>query len=678
MFPYLIVSPLCARQMTRMGFVENVIDYTAKSYPIRHVRLSRLIACLLVFLIIVPLVSHYYLSNIGSESAEDSRLGRNQLAIKDNGDIKPKDTKSHIDDLNRIKASVNNELRELESRRLKLQAEINGYNNHIEKLKTEYELTKKDLEQIKLSVTQARVEKDEILLKNMPDVLAPKRILADASHGDHVSSPLSPQSCHMFSCFDYSRCSILSGFPVYLYQPKSRAANEVLNEFVETSLLSTFEGNPYVTQNAESACVFIVIIGEQRTQDINKKMFETNLHNLPYWNGDGRNHILLSVARTYICQDLLEGINIGRAMVAQTPFVGHVFRPQYDLAIPPSLGIASGDVWEGLPSMSPIRRKYLLYYQGEYLNNIFSVKQDDYEPIEKRKLLGLSQRRHLMALQSLEDIVENEMSVVEVLKNMQSSLDGFRLEFSCSGKKTFGINADWALCGESDTERWEILKQSTFSLIISPTNTSVTSTMAFQVRLYEALKSGAIPVIVGDYVNLPYQDIIHWPMAVVILPKSRVTEMHFFIRTFSDTVIADMRRQGRFIWETYFSSTKKIVDSMLAVVRTRLQIPALPTQDEPSPNVFNSSFVPHKLNAPDLDPETDDILGSVEFPFPSEKFQHNFTQSIVFDTFNKPGDPFQMYPQTPRDMVLPTESKFLGKCSLLAMSYVMDNDDFEM
>ena len=45
------------------------------------------------------------------------------------------------------------------------------------------------------------------------------------------------------------------------------------------------------------------------------------------------------------------------------------------------------------------------------------------------------------------------------------------------------------------------------------------------------------------------------------------------------------------MWERYFGSTQAIIDSVLAVVRTRLGIPAIPAADEPSPSVFNDSFV---------------------------------------------------------------------------------------
>lgn len=72
--------------------------------------------------------------------------------------------------------------------------------------------------------------------------------------------------------------------------------------------------------------------------------------------------------------------------------------------------------------------------------------------------------------------------------------------------------------------------------------------------------------------------------------KARITEMHFFLRSISDADLLSLRRQGRLVWERYCSSVQSVVDTVVAVLRDRLAIPPLPTQEEPSPSVFNSTF----------------------------------------------------------------------------------------
>ena len=99
-------------------------------------------------------------------------------------------------------------------------------------------------------------------------------------------------------------------------------------------------------------------------------------------------------------------------------------------------------------------------------------------------------------------------------------------------------------------------------------------------------------------------------------------------------------------------------------IRSRLNIPALPQRDQPSPSIFNATFSPivEDVN-PSLDsqqPESDDFLGVVESPFASPKFQRNFTQQGGgFTGFGR--DPFHLYATTPFDPVLPSDAKYNDK-----------------
>jgi hypothetical protein len=181
---------------------------------------------------------------------------------------------------------------------------------------------------------------------------------------------------------------------------------------------------------------------------------------------------------------------------------------------------------------------------------------------QSRKLLGVNQQ----GFQSIEG------AIVTWLKDLQSKLsDVALLDLSCGAAKAEGVESEWGLCADAE-KRKEMLLRSTFALIISPVNDSIASTVVFQTRLYEALKFGAIPVLLGSRMHLPYAEILNWDRALVSLPLPRVTEIPFFLRTFTDSDISAMKVHGRFLWETYFGSTKAIVDTTLAVLRTRLMI----------------------------------------------------------------------------------------------------------
>ena len=585
------------------------------------------------------------------------------------------DYKNHIEELRAIKASVNNELRDLENKRQALQTEISGYTSHINSLKNQYNALKKEISQVKLSLDQLKFEKEETKAF-VPSIKAPQRIIFDASISETIPPPSSPRLCLMESCFDFSRCSLVSGFPVFFYDPEDYESIDALpiEEFVLTSVVSSLSQNMYLTDDPSSACLFVVLMGEAKLGAISKVKMEGILHSLPYWNGDGRNHLLLNLARSDHNTDYFTGVHTGRALIAQSAFFTSPFRSNFDILIPPSRGHASGDVWSELPPLSPARRKYLVSFWGEYIPSSQSAKQPqspqyfDYREHQGRNLQQVPESqihsRNLLMSMDSEGPSHVESAIVTWLKDLQSKLvDVALMDLSCGSSRPQGVETEWGLCGDLEHRR-EILTQSTFALLIFPLNSSLASTNVFQTRLYEALKYGAVPVILGLHRRLPFDEILDWDRAVLTLPLPRVTEIPFFLRTFGDNDIAQMRRHGRFLWETYFGSTHRILDSTLALLRTRLQIPAIPMREEPSVSVFNATFVPLKIEGPGPEPESDEVLGPIEPRFPSEKFRRNYTQSWMREVFNTPGDPFALYPFTPFEPVLPSEAKFLGKCFL--------------
>ena len=202
----------------------------------------------------------------------------------------------------------------------------------------------------------------------MPQITAPKRITA--THEDNVVIPLptiaQARMCRMFNCFDYSRCSVLSGYPVYFYDiDKYKVSPNDYEIFVKTTVRQALGYNPHITTNPDEACIFVVLVGETVGSATDNQLIESNLHSLPHWNGDGRNHILLNLGRTFYSKDIFEGINTGKSMIVQSHFTFSQFRPNFDLVSPPLLGFPGGDLWHNLPPIVPAKRKYLLSFQGE-------------------------------------------------------------------------------------------------------------------------------------------------------------------------------------------------------------------------------------------------------------------------------------------------------------------------
>lgn len=563
------------------------------------------------------------------------------------------------------------ELRELEARRQKLQQEIGIYNTKIEELKQELARQQTELDRLKISVEVAQVAQREAVQRNTPELALPKQIYPQDL--PRYQKPLKRDTykyCRMNNCFDHSRCSLTSNFPVYVYDPDTHSAVNKgfdIDGFLRTTIKQTLGYNAHLTNDPKLACVFFVLIGEALPQndiiyndrysnhigdeikiETISSLNITQLRMLPYWGGDGRNHVLLNLARRDLSPgsgNVFDNVDTGRAMIVQSSFLEYQFRSGFDMIVPPILGPPGGDVWQDCIPMVPARRKYLLSFQGEL------------------KPTNLSQPPPIISNEKDETLDD---FIIELLNEMTHghTNDKFLIQFECipaSDHRKVAAAKDWALCG-TDSSRKQILKDSTFVLLLAPGHRAVSSTI-LQARIYEALRAGAIPVILGaDQVVLPYGDTIDWKKATVMLPKVRVTELHFLLRAIPDNDVLTIRRQGRLIWERYLSSVQATVDTIIASLRSRIGIPPKIVPPVIAQSVFNTTFVPLRSDPPILDAEQEESLGPIEPPYPSPAYKRNYTVFTMqsHEAWNDWADPFLLYPQLPFDPVMPSDAKFMG------------------
>ncbi|CAH4030754.1 unnamed protein product [Pieris brassicae] len=617
-----------------------------------HIKLSRVILMVSVILFLVPLVTHYYLSKYESSSTLGLNAMHNLDSLADISSVNADDLKLRIKEMLRIKASVSTELRELEERRGRLQKEAALASAKADSVKAEYARASAELQRLRVSADQARLAQLEAIRRDSPELAPPDQILP--SRPPSILTPLNPSleiNCRMHSCFDHSRCSLTSGFPIYFYDPDiySPLASAEIDGFLKTTLRQTVSYNAHLTRNPNEACLYLVLIGEAfpNTKTVStepyKMLNETAIKSLPFWGGDGRNHVLLNLARRELSVgsgDPFFGSSTGRAIIAQSTFTLDRFRPGYDVIIPPALGPPGGDVWSECAPMAPARRKYLLSFQGSHSPATATNKDNDKQLVE-----------------SLQNIAK-----------AAASSDVFFLQFECDPsverRATLPIG-DWALCG-TDRSRRAILRDSTFVLILAPSDQKYASTALLQARLYEALRSGAIPVILGgDRLNLPYDEVLDWRRATLSLPKARCTELHFLLRALSDADLLVFRRQGRVLWERYMSSLQASVDTLLAVIRTRLNIPGRPAVASVGMPAFNESYYPLKMEPPAVDSEPEETLGPLEAPYPSPAYRRNYSLILLhgYEMWNDWGEPFSIYPQLPWDPPVTSEARFLGSAA---------------
>lgn len=166
------------------------------------------------------------------------------------------------------------------------------------------------------------------------------------------------------------------------------------------------------------------------------------------------------------------------------------FRTGFDLVVPPILGPPGGDIWQECAQMVPARRKYLLSFQGEMKSSRSSPtpRQIDDAEIDIERLA--------------EDENNLDSFIIQHLKEMTSGtvMDKFHMQFECipASEEQRNDALDWSLCG-TESSRKEILRESTFSLILTPMNASFVTTASIQARLYEALRFVMILVVFGVF-----------------------------------------------------------------------------------------------------------------------------------------------------------------------------------
>ncbi|XP_053211601.1 exostosin-3-like [Panonychus citri] len=606
------------------------------------IRLSRIIF-LLIFLAVL-LLNHYYISKTVDDDdqliSSNVRLTGKRLSSHPSYTLDDLDAVSRADDLSyrikemiRIKGSVSNELKNLESRKQKLQNDISSLSNQM--IEIEYRLSKKqsDLNRLYLSIGQAEFTLKETSSVNQPFLSRPIKLLPlsrpqDYSINENANNQLI-NGCSMSSCFDYSRCSLTSGFPIYIYssiiesQSTGRLSSDNLHD-----LVNQFKRNHHNTLDGNIACVYIVLINPQSNLDIEN--IQSTLHSLDYWSGDGRNHLIINLNQNV---DIIDyGIKSFRALVLQSNFNGNHLREDFDVIIP-SLTINNNNhlISSSKIPNCPARRKYLITYQGS-LNQ--STSND-------------GQYRQLFEIMTS---ITNSSTNDEILFN-----------FNCA-----------------NTNCTSFFTQSTFSIVLPPLNTlnqrGYKSHPVLIDETLELLSFGVIPVLIGgnDY-KLPFHEIIDWKKIVLHLPLARMPEIHLIVKSFSDSDIIDMRRQGKLIYDRYFSTIDSRINSLISFVRhQRLNIPALPVVENTLPFLFNSTYSSNKYLYAFENPESiggnqeteiDRNLGPIESPFPSITFQRNFSLTLChgYSLWNSPQlNPFILYPNTPFDPVLPSEAKFTG------------------
>ena len=515
-----------------------------------------LVLILAVCLLLIPPLVIWLMPVVGvstGDTIDTADTARRVLGLIEFDHLSGPEIKRRIEELLRIKDSVRKELMSLEQKRAGMLEEIQGLSLHMDKLRMEESRETKELERLKVSIERVKLQQKEFIQRNTPDIAPPLPLLAIRPQPRRSPAPAS--ECPVVSrCWDYSRCSLTSRMPVYLYPSRS-------------PLSSALSVSPYITTNPDQACVHVVL----DPGDLD------SLQTLEHWAGDGRNHIVI-----FSDKKSRNEYYATKAVIVSSEARSGVFRPGYDLTIPP-LTSDTLYTWELLQPLVPVTREYLLEFEAH--RDLSSLERDSPEEAK--------QERKLVAV--LQDM------------KLQGTTDKFLMSYSCQGVRA-EATGEWTLCGSEDL-RLARLRKATFCLILPAPVTADTVSSAVQTRLRECLVAGTVPVILSAEVRLPFSEVIDWTEAAIILPRQRVTELHFLLRTFIHSDIFSMKRQGRMVLETYLAGRQVILETVLDVIRHRLNIPGLPFTDTPSPSVFNKTFKPQLMEHLPPEVEPDESLG---------------------------------------------------------------------
>ena len=524
---------------------------------LRQLRMRTLVLILALCLLLIPPLVLWLMPVVGTnnrETIDSADTARRVLGLIEFDHLSGPEIKRRIEELLRIKDSVRNELMSLEQKRAGMLEEIQGLSLKMDKLRMEESRESKELERLKVSIEQVKLQQKEFIQRNTPDIAPPLPLLPARPQPRRLPGPAS-ECPGMSGCWDYSRCSLTSRMPVYLYLSQS-------------PIFTALSHSPYITTNPDHACVHIAV------DPTDPESLET----LDHWAGDGRNHLVILSDKTAPDQYFAN-----KAVIVSSVARTGVYRPGYDLTIPP---LATNTVysWDLLQPLVPITREYLLEFEAH--RDLSALERDSPEVAR--------QARRLVAV--LQDM------------KLKGTTDKFLMSYSCLDARP-EETGEWALCG-SEHSRLERLRKATFCLVLPPPVTSsLVSSSGLQTRLRECLVAASVPVILSAEVRLPFSEVIDWTEAAIILPRERVTELHFLLRTFPHSDIFSMKRQGRMILESYLSSSQIILETVLTVIRNRLNIPGLPFPDTPSPSIFNKTFKPQLMDHLPPEVEPDESLG---------------------------------------------------------------------
>jgi len=370
-------------------------------------------------------------------------------------------------------------------------------------------------------------EKKTVSLLNLDSVLNLPKTIIENGYSKPSKLIATDLNCKMYSCFDVYKCGSFgsSHVTVYLYpltefvDPNSEPISPPISrEFYE--LYATIASSKFHVDNPKEACLFIPPIDLLNQNGLNVQGISLALASLSFWN-HGSNHMLFNMlpGRAPDYSTTLDA-SCDKAIIAGGGFSHWTYRSGFDISIPVFSSIASNAKLNKEPEF----RKWLLTSAQVNLHNEYH---------QELELLA-NENHEFLLLQSCRNAPEDVSSA---------------LMARCNGDKQMQYP--------------HILQDSTFCLILPTLRLG-------DALLSEALMVGCIPVIACDTYILPFSEVLDWKRAAIVVQEKNLGNIMGILKSISMLQIQSMRKQGKFIYDKYFSSVSIIALTTLQIINDRI------------------------------------------------------------------------------------------------------------
>ena len=347
-------------------------------------------------------------------------------------------------------------------------------------------------------------------------------------------------------------CAQNQKFLVYVYS-SLHDCDGAISELTG-SLVKDLQLGDSWTNDPASACIFVVVVGLWR-DTISSGDVSTMIHSLPYWKEYSHKHVLVELSHSSSNSKLLQQIDTNSALVATSYFT---LKNTTTTLIPPVMSSQMPRIVIP-PTDSLIRKriKFTLYFEGE--------------------------------LEGQKNVLLTNSQLSDICRNCPKT----SCSFKCSASRERGaLEREWSLCNTA-TDRLVKCQKALFALVPCGMEGEV-GPVTFT-RLIEALQCGAIPIVVGDCVNrLPFSEVIEWEKAAMFVQPQELSLTFIFQ---SEKYARHYMEHGLFLYNTYFSSGLKIVESLIAIIRNHSNHPPMRYHDY-IPEVLLNTMPRNSTTAP--------------------------------------------------------------------------------